>query len=116
MARSVIKKANSRMQFLYRKKQFLIYHTKLLAMSLIQCHFDFASPVWFYGLTKDLKSKLQVTQNKLIRFVLNLEPISHIGNEDFIKFNWLPVSDRAEQVTPCHVFKIHNNLSPKYMS
>jgi len=88
MARSVIKKANSRLKFLYRKKQFLTYHTKkLLAMSLIQCHFDYASPVWFYGLTKDLKSKLQVTQNKLIRFVLNLEPRSNIGNEDFIKLN-----------------------------
>jgi len=101
MARSVIKKANSRL---------------LLAMSLIQCHFDYASPVWFYGLTKDLKSKLQVTQNKLIRFVLNLEPRSHIGNEDFIKLNWLPVSDRVDQVTFCHVFKMHNNLAPKYMS
>jgi len=85
-------------------------------MSLIQCHFDYASPVWFYGLTQDLKSKLQVTQNKLIRFVLNLEPRSHIGYEDFIKLNLLPVSDRVNQVTLCHVFKMHNNLAPKYMS
>jgi len=84
-------------------------------MSLIQCHFDYASPVWFNGLTKTLKSKLQVTQNKLIRFVLNLEPRSHIGNEDFIKLNWLPVSERVDQVTLCHVFKMHNNLAPKYM-
>jgi len=103
--------------FIQRKKQFLTFHTKkLLAMSLIQCHFDYASPVWFYGLTEDLKSKLQVTQNKLIRFVLNLEPRSHIGYEDFIKLNWFPVSDRVDQVTLCHVFKMHNNLAPKYMS
>jgi len=68
------------------------------------------------GLTKDLKSKLQVTRNKLIRFVLNLKPRSHIGNEDFIKLNWLPVSDRVDHVTLCHVFKMHNNLAPKYMS
>jgi len=85
MARSVIKKTNSRLKFLYRKKHVLAYHTeKHLAMSLIQCHFDYASPVWFYGLTKDLKSKLQVSQNKLITFVLNLEPRSHIGNDAFI--------------------------------
>jgi len=64
----------------------------------------------------NLKSKLRVTQNKLIRFVLNLEPRSHIGNEDFIKLNWLPVFDRVNQVTLCHVFKMHNNLAPKYMS
>jgi len=74
------------------------------------------SHTWFYGLTKDLKSKLQVTQNKLIRFVLNLEPRSHIGNEDFIKLNWLPLSDRVDQVTLCNVFKMHNNLAPKYMN
>ena len=85
-------------------------------MSLIQCHFDYASPVWFNGLTKNLKSQLQVTQNKLIRFVLNLEPRSHIGNDDFIKLYWLPVSYRVDQVTLCHVFKMHNNLAPKYMS
>ena len=85
-------------------------------MSLIQCHFDYASPVWFYGLTKDLKSKLQVSQNKLIKFVFKLEPRSHIGNDDFIKLNWLTVSDRVNQGTLCHVFKIHNNLAPKYMS
>jgi len=84
-------------------------------MSLIQCHFDYASPVWFYGLTKYFKSKLQVTQNKLINFVLNLEPRSHIGNKDFIKLNGLPVSDRVDQVTLCHVFKMHTNLRPKYM-
>ena len=117
MARSIIKKANSRLKFLYRKKQFLTFHTKkLLAMSLIQCHFDYASPVWFYGLTKDLKNKLQVTQNKLIRFVLNLDPRSHIGNETFRELNWLPVSDRVDQVALCHVFKIHNNTAPTYMS
>jgi len=117
MGRSIIKKANFRLKLLYRKKQFLTYHTKkLLAMSLIQCHFDYVSPVWFCGLTKDLKSKLQVTQNKLIRFVLNLEPRSHKGNEDFININWLPVSDRVDQVTLCHGFKMHNNLAPKYMS
>ena len=30
--------------------------------------------------------------------------------------NWLPVSDRVDQVTLCNVFKMHNNLAPKYMN
>ena len=100
MARSIIKKSNSRLKFLYRKREFLNYHTnRLLAMSLVQCHFDYASSVWFYSLTQDLKNKLQVTQNRLIRFVLDLNPRSHISKDQFVKLNWLPVSSRVDQIT-----------------
>ena len=67
MARSVIKKANYRLNFYTGRNNFL--HTILKHFWL--CHFDYASPVWFYGLTIDLKSKLQVTRNKLIMFVMN---------------------------------------------
>ena len=69
MARSVIQKSNARLKYLYRKSQYLTQHTKkLLIVSLIQCHFDYASSAWFPSLTQELKHKLQVTQNKLIRF------------------------------------------------
>ena len=116
MARSIIKKSNSRLKFLYRKREFLNYHTKrLLAMSLVQCHFDYVSPVWFYSLTQDLKNKLQVTQNRLIRFVLDLDPMSHIGRDQFVKLNWLPVSSRVDQITLSHVFRIHCDKAPGYM-
>ena len=65
MARSVIQKSNARLKNVYRKSQYLTQHTKkLLIVSLIQCHFDYASSVWFPSLTQDLKHKLQVTQNK----------------------------------------------------
>ena len=117
MARSVIKKSCNRLKFLYRKKEFLTSHTKkLLVSSLIQCHFDYASSAWFNGLTKDLKHKLQVTQNKIIRFVLDLHPRSHIGKDEFNKLKWLPVSSRVNQTILCHVYKIHNGLSPQYLT
>jgi len=46
MADSVIKKANARLTFLYRKTYYLTRHTKmLLVMSLIQCHFDYTCSV-----------------------------------------------------------------------
>jgi len=55
-------------------KQYLTQHTNtLLVMSLIQCHYDYACCIWHKGLYKVLKNKLQTTQNKLIRFVLDLE-------------------------------------------
>ena len=52
----------------------------------------------------------------IIRFVLNLDHMSHIGNEQFKVLNWLPVQKRVEQTTLCHVFKIKNGLAPEYMS
>ena len=116
MARSVIKKANGKLKFLYRKSQFLTRFTrKRLVSSLIQCHFDYASAAWYNGLTQELKYKLQVTQNKLIRFVLGLDSRSHIGREQFTELGWLPVESRIYQIILTHVFKIHSSKAPLYM-
>ena len=116
MASSIIKKANARLKFLYRKKAYLNEYTKrLLVSSLIQCHFDYACSFWYPGLTKFWKDKLQVTQNKLIRFVLNLEHSCHIDQHHFISLGWLPASRRVELISLCHVFKINNSQSPDYM-
>ena len=50
------------------------------------------------------------TQNKLKRFVLDLESRSHISKEHFELLNWLPVNSRVH-----HVFKMKNSLSPQYI-
>ena len=116
MARSVIKKANGRLKFLYRKGKFLTRYTrKRLVSSLIQCHFDYASAAWYNGLSQELKNKLQVTQNKLIRFVLNLDSRSHIGREQFSELGWLPVESRISQIILNHVVKINLEKAPLYM-
>ena len=48
MALSIIEKANARLKFLYRKRKYLTFTTKkLLVISLIQCHFDYAS-FWYH--------------------------------------------------------------------
>ena len=52
-----------------------------------------------------LKSKIQTTQNKLIRFVLDLQRRAHISKEHFELLNWLPVNSRVDHLTFCHVFK-----------
>ena len=38
---------------------------------------------WYPNLSKKLKNKLQVTQNKFIRFCLKLQSSEHISNEHF---------------------------------
>ena len=116
MATSVIQKANTRLKSLYRKRNFLNLTTKkLLVMSLIQCHFDYACSYWYPGLSKILKNKLQVTQNKIIRFVINMDSWAHVGSEVFKSLGWLPVSKRVDQIILNHVFKVKSGQSPDYM-
>ena len=80
MGLRVIKKANSRLKFLYRKGSFLNFRAKkLLITALIQCHFDYGCSFWYSSLTVKTKDKLQTTQNKLIRFALDLSPRTHIA-------------------------------------
>lgn len=78
-ANQVIKKANVKLKILYRICSFLNRYTKqLLVSSLIQCHFDYTCASWYLGLSQVLKNRLQATQNKMLRFILNLSPRTHI--------------------------------------
>ena len=84
MVDSILQRANARPKFLYQKQKLLNFHTKkLLFMSLIQYHFDYACFFWYMGISKLLKNRLQVTQNKIIRFVLKMDPRSHVGANEF---------------------------------
>jgi hypothetical protein len=106
MASSIIKKANARLKFLYRKRDYLTFHTKkLLVMALIQCPFDYACCFWFPGVTTYWKDKLQVTQNKLIRFVLNLGYRSHIDNEHFNFFKLAACPEKSR-----YLFLLFNHV------
>ena len=89
MPRSVLSKVNGILRFLFRKAKLLSFHTKkLLVMSIIQCHVDYASTIWFYSITLSLRDKFQTTENKIIRFVLNLDPRSRNENEYFSKLGY----------------------------
>ena len=54
-------------------------------------------------------------QNKIIRFILKLEPRSHIGREEFEKLGMLKVEDRIKQLKLKHVFKIYHDEVPEYL-
>ena len=47
--------------------------------------------------------------------MLDFDPRSHIGRDQFVKLNWLPVSSRVDQITLSHVFRIHCDKAPGYM-
>ena len=66
----------------------------------------------FKGKSKTQTSK---TQNKCIRFCLNLPPITHIDPSHFRKINWIPVSDRVEYCSANRVFKYWNGIVKRYI-
>ena len=88
VALNVIDKVNSRLKFLHRQNHFLTTPLRrLLCEALIQLHFDYACTAWFSNLSKRLKLCLQVSQNKCIRFCLELDKRSEICIKGFLQLN-----------------------------
>jgi hypothetical protein len=68
---NIVSKVNGRLKFLCRNAKCLDPRSrKTLSTALIQCYFDYSFSSWYSGLTK----KLQILQNKVVRFVLGLGP------------------------------------------
>ena len=89
---------------------------RILCNSLIQPHFDYACSAWYPNLNKQYTKKVQIAQNKCIRFCLFLESRDHICVNGFRKINWLPTRERFEQCGSVGVYKFCKNISTSYMS
>ena len=83
--------------------------------SIIQPHFDYASSAWYPNLGKGLKNKLQIAQNKCIRYCLYLRNREGIRHKHFKEINWQPITDRVDQFIAVSVYKFSKGLAPKYM-
>ena len=117
MALSVINKINNKLKFLYRKNRFLTPTLRrLLCNALIQPHFNYACSAWYPNLTKKLKNRIQTSQNKCIRFCLQLDKMTHISHKEFEIVNWLPVNERFDQCIYSIVFKYVNNQCSNYLN
>ncbi len=102
---------------MYRQANFLNQNSrKTLCSALIQCHLDYSCSSWYSGLTQTLANKLQVAQNKMVRFIKSMEPRTHIGQEELSSIGMLDVTSRVKQLRLNHVFKIYNNSSPLYLA
>jgi len=96
----IISKSTARLKFCYRHKESLnLLSRKILVTSLVQSLFDYAVSSWFPGLCKSNKKRLQVAQNKLARFILDLCPRTHIGQSELDPINFLNVQDRSSGAT-----------------
>jgi hypothetical protein len=75
VVKDIQSKCTNRLKFLYRHRDSLNSKIrKTLALALTQSYFDYAVSAWYMGLSRANKKKIQVSQNKVIRFILNLGP------------------------------------------
>ena len=117
MARKVFNKINGKINFLYRRATYLNLTCKrVLCNALIQPHFDYGWKSRYPLLSKVFKKRFQITQNKCIRYYLDLRPHSHISTTHFRNINLLPVELRVELCTATIVFKYWNQMTPSYFN
>ena len=71
----------------------------------------------YNGLSKKLKCRMQCTQNKIIRFMLNAPWMFHVGANEFKHVGLLPIEYRVEQLGLMlgHMFNIINGNAPTYL-
>ena len=104
IASSIIGKVNSRLKVLYRNCKNLNSSTRLtLSKALIQCYLDYPCSYWYGGLNTTFKQKFRVAQNKVVRFILNLKPITKVSFSVLSEINMLKVEDRTKQLGLNHV-------------
>merc|ERR1711989_175607 len=70
----------------------------------------------FPGTNKGISDILQVLQNRMIRFILNLNCRHHIGYKELKEAGFLKVSERVKQLKLVHTFRIRNKTCPSYMN
>ena len=69
----VLKKINTKLNFWWSQSNCLSYLSRrLLCNALIQSDFDYGCTPWYPLLSKTITTKLQLAQNKYIRFCLEL--------------------------------------------
>ncbi len=88
---------------------------KILCQSLVQSHLDYAVSSWCAAMTQKAKNKLQIIQNNMIRFILDLEPRTHLTTEHMAELNILKIPDRVKQLKLSTAHKIYHNQAPTYL-
>ncbi len=66
-------------------------------------------------MSQKAKTKLQIIQNKIIRFILDLGPRTHITTKHMADLNILRIPGRVEQLRLNITHKIHYNQAPTYL-
>lgn len=76
MAMKSLGKIRTKLQLFYRQNHF--YRQNDVGCCIIQAHFDYTFNSWYLLFSQKIKEKIQLTQNKCIRFCLKLSSKQHL--------------------------------------
>ena len=97
MAYKVLKKINTKPNFLWRQSIYLNYSLgRLPCDALTQPNFDYGGTSWNPCLSNLLKNNLKIAQNQCIHFWLELLPHTHVILFHCRKTYWSLVEHRVE--------------------
>ncbi len=88
---------------------------KTLCQSLVQSHIDYVISSWYAAMSQKAKTKLQFIQNKMVRFILDLGPRTHITTKHISDLNILKIPGRVQQLRLNISHKIYYNQAPTYL-
>ncbi len=98
---TIVKKCTGKIKCLYRQAGCL---PKAVKRTL--CHLDYAVLPWYAAMAQKAKPKLQIVQNKMVTFILDLAPRTHLTVDHMKELNLLRVPDRARQLRLNKAYKI----------
>jgi hypothetical protein len=114
---SILNKCSSRLAFLYRQAGVLSGQSRrTLCSALIQPYMFYCCSAWSQGISCILREKLLVMQRKMVRFVLFKHNRDHVGQEELDMLGWLSFTARVSYFRLTHVYRIHNEMAPEYLS
>ena len=111
----IVSKSINNLKFLYtiyntgtlKSKGFKWQIKIMIILAMAQCQYDYACAMWFSRISISAKKRLQIVQNKVIRFVLRIHPRTHLGCSEFNRVN-ISLSLYQQYITNNHLFK--NNV------
>nr|CAI5837379.1 unnamed protein product [Callosobruchus analis] len=111
----VSKKISKKLCFAYRVSKHLSRFSKhIIYNTIIKPHFDYCSTIFYMCNNSDIR-KLQILQNRCMRFLLNCNIYTSIYVMQSI-LGWQSIESYIRTRTLIFIFKILNNLVPEYLS
>ncbi len=107
---TIVRKYNGGIEFMYGEVGCIPTALKTPGAHHLTSVIGYAILSWYAAITRRVKHKLQVMQNKIIRFILDLQPRIHWTFVHITKFNKLREYSLIFDLQPPIFFKTYTNV------
>ena len=115
-AATILKKATSKLYFLYRCGASLDTSSRrLLCSALISSGLEYCCSAWYPGLLEESKKGLATLQRKMVRFISGMGPREHVGDSEICSLGWLPFPRCVDFFKIMHVYEVKKAIAPSYI-